>query len=146
MLKQMQSKHCKKFGNRHHQISNISCTKSKNLNIPRSSCSCFCPVYWSQVLSREWRWQAMLQLQLSDQRFHCLYSGIRGLTPSLQCCTNYVVVLCHDWYHHKLYLLSCLFFISFIFFINFILFWFFYKVLVGFVSPRNIIFPRKFSC
>ena len=37
----------------YHQISNISHTKSQNFNV--SSCSCLCPIYWSQVLSREWR-------------------------------------------------------------------------------------------
>ena len=34
------------------KISNIRCTKSQNLN---DSCSCLCPIHWSQVLRREWR-------------------------------------------------------------------------------------------
>ena len=34
------------------QTSNIRCTKSQNLV---SSCSCLCPIYWSQALSLEWR-------------------------------------------------------------------------------------------
>ena len=29
---------------------------SKIQTISVSSCSCLCPIYWSQVLSREWRW------------------------------------------------------------------------------------------
>ena len=43
-----------------------------------SSCSCLCPIHWSQVWSREWRCscsqrrQAMLQLHLSDEQFSCL--------------------------------------------------------------------------
>ena len=50
-----------------------------------SSCSCLCPIHWSQVLGWEWRcsWScanrwcsnymsAMLQLHLSDQQFYCL--------------------------------------------------------------------------
>ena len=37
------------------KFSNISRTKSQNLNVLVSSCSCLCPIYWSQVLSGEWR-------------------------------------------------------------------------------------------
>ena len=37
------------------QISNISCTKSQNLNVSHLACSCLCPIHWSQVLSQEWR-------------------------------------------------------------------------------------------
>ena len=35
------------------KISDISRTKFQNLLV--SSCICLCPIYWSQVLSREWR-------------------------------------------------------------------------------------------
>ena len=42
-------------GTIHRQISNISRTKSRNLNVSFSSCSCLCPVNCNQVLSREWR-------------------------------------------------------------------------------------------
>ena len=34
------------------QASTISCTEFQNLN---ASCSCPCPIHWSQVLSLEWR-------------------------------------------------------------------------------------------
>ena len=37
------------------QISNISYTISQNLMCLVSSCSCFCPIHWRQILSREWR-------------------------------------------------------------------------------------------
>ena len=37
------------------QISNISRTKSQNLMFFISFCSGLCAIYWSQVLSREWR-------------------------------------------------------------------------------------------
>ena len=37
------------------KVSNIRRTKSPNLNVLVSSCSCFCPIQWSQVLSRERR-------------------------------------------------------------------------------------------
>ena len=38
------------------QLSNIRRTKSPNLHIFLVlSCSCLCPIHWSQVLSREWR-------------------------------------------------------------------------------------------
>ena len=37
------------------QISNIRCTKTRNINLV--SCSiCLCAIYWSQVLSPEWRY------------------------------------------------------------------------------------------
>ena len=39
---------------KYHKISNTRHTKSQNL-ILLSSCSCLCPIHWSQVLSREWR-------------------------------------------------------------------------------------------
>ena len=38
---------------RYHQTSNISHTKI--LMFLTSSCTCLCTIYWSQVLSREWR-------------------------------------------------------------------------------------------
>ena len=43
------------------QVSNIRRTKSQNLNFLVSSCSCLCAIYWSQVLSQEWRcsWSAL---------------------------------------------------------------------------------------
>ena len=57
----------------YHQISNISHTKYRDLNVFVSSCSCLCAIYWSKVLSQEWRFeqrlQAMLQLHLSSQNF-----------------------------------------------------------------------------
>ena len=37
------------------KISNISRTKSQNLNDCRLVLHLFCPIYWSRVLSREWR-------------------------------------------------------------------------------------------
>ena len=37
------------------KISNIRITKSQNLIVSLSSCSCLCPIQWSQVLSREWK-------------------------------------------------------------------------------------------
>ena len=37
------------------KIYNIRRTKSRNLMILVSSCICLCPIYWSQVLSWEWR-------------------------------------------------------------------------------------------
>ena len=39
------------------QTSNISHNISQKLNVSRlvSSCSCLCPLHWSQLLSREWR-------------------------------------------------------------------------------------------
>ena len=37
------------------KISNIRRAKSPNLMFLVSSCSCLCPIQWSQVLSREWR-------------------------------------------------------------------------------------------
>ena len=40
---------------KYRQISCISRTKSINLNVSFSSYSWLCPIYWSQVLSREWR-------------------------------------------------------------------------------------------
>ena len=40
----------------YHQISSIRLTKSQNLKVFLvSSCSCLCPIHWSQVLRREWR-------------------------------------------------------------------------------------------
>ena len=53
-----------------------------------SSCSCLCPIQWSQVSSWEWRCQleqrqqAMLQLHLSDRQFYCLLRRARDLTVS----------------------------------------------------------------
>ena len=41
--------------NQYRQISNISGTKSQNWNVFRLVLLFFCPVYWSQVLSREGR-------------------------------------------------------------------------------------------
>ena len=37
------------------KISNISRTKSKTQMLLESACSCLCAIYWSQVLSGEWR-------------------------------------------------------------------------------------------
>ena len=37
------------------KIYDIRSTKSPNLMILVSSCICLCPIYWSRVLSREWR-------------------------------------------------------------------------------------------
>ena len=42
------------FG-KYRETSNISGTKSQNKMFFISSCSCLCPILWSQVLSREWR-------------------------------------------------------------------------------------------
>ena len=39
----------------YHYIYNISRTKPQNLTFLVSSCSCFCPIHWSQVLSRKWK-------------------------------------------------------------------------------------------
>ena len=39
----------------YHQTSNIRRTKSQNVVVSLSSCNCFCAIYWSQVLSWEWR-------------------------------------------------------------------------------------------
>ena len=69
------------FEQNYRQTSNISGTKS---NIFVTSCSCLCSIYWSHLLSREWRcsWssaehqKAMLQLQLSDKKLYCLLSGL----------------------------------------------------------------------
>ena len=44
---------CQKIA--YHQTSNISHTKSKQLNFLVLSCSCLCPIHWSQMLSWEWR-------------------------------------------------------------------------------------------
>ena len=39
-----------------------------------SSCSCLCPIHWSQVSSREWRCRAApVQLHLNVQQFHCVF-------------------------------------------------------------------------
>ena len=45
------------FGNswQYCQTSNISSTKSHHINVLVSSCSYLCPMYWSQLLSQEWR-------------------------------------------------------------------------------------------
>ena len=40
---------------KYRKISKIRRTKSPNLNVFVSSCSCLCPIQWSHVLSREWR-------------------------------------------------------------------------------------------
>ena len=44
------------------KVSNISCTKSQNLNGPclvlqlsLHNCSCLCTIYWNRVFSQEWR-------------------------------------------------------------------------------------------
>ena len=39
----------------HHQTSNIKHTKSPNVMFLVLSCTCLCPIHWSQVLSWEWR-------------------------------------------------------------------------------------------
>ena len=39
----------------YHQIYNIRHNKSQKLMFLVLSCSCLCPIHWSQVLSREWR-------------------------------------------------------------------------------------------
>ena len=53
------SLHCPFFASKispiYRKVSNISCTKSPNLNNLILSCSCLCPIHWTQVLSREWR-------------------------------------------------------------------------------------------
>ena len=60
-----------------------------------SSSSCLCPIYWSQVLSWEWRcsWeqrrQAMLQLHPSDQKI---------LLPN-KFCLMLDIWRCYGWYH-----------------------------------------------
>ena len=53
------------------KTSNISRTKSQNLNVSRLALQLSCPIHWSQVLSREWRcsWSSAIQLHLSDQKF-----------------------------------------------------------------------------
>ena len=60
------------------QISNISHTKSQTLMFLVSSCSCLCPIYWSQVLSREWRcsWSS------ADRRCSNFIWVINTLLPS----------------------------------------------------------------
>ena len=53
----------------------------QNLMFFISSCNCLCPINWSHVLSKGWRWQAMLQLHLNVQQFYWLLRYyIRGLT------------------------------------------------------------------
>ena len=42
--------------NTKHHTSNIRRTKSQHLNVLVSSCRRHCPIHWSQVLGREWRW------------------------------------------------------------------------------------------
>ena len=37
------------------QISNITAQNPPNQMLRASCCSCLCPIYWNQVLSREWR-------------------------------------------------------------------------------------------
>ena len=52
----------------------VKSLKSKTKVILVPPCSCLCPIYWSHVLSGEWRcsWSsAMLQLHLSDRQFNC---------------------------------------------------------------------------
>ena len=39
----------------YHQISNIRCTNPQTYMCRVSPCSHLCAIYWSQVLSREWR-------------------------------------------------------------------------------------------
>ena len=58
----------------YHQISNISHTKYENLNVSHliSSCSWFCPIHWSQVLS----WSLRCSWSSADRR-----------------CSNYVWVI-----------------------------------------------------
>ena len=53
--------------------SNIRCTRPQNLNVFVSSCSCICAIYWSQVLSREWR---------------CIWNS-----ADRRCCPNYIWVI-----------------------------------------------------
>ena len=61
------------------RTSNIRHYKSQYLNIYRSSCSCLCPILWSQVFSREWRscWSSAdrrcSKVHLCDQQFYCLW-------------------------------------------------------------------------
>ena len=42
-------------GDNYRRTSDIRRTKSQNLNFLVSSCSCFCPIHWSRVWSRQWR-------------------------------------------------------------------------------------------
>ena len=61
------------------QTSNISRTKSQNTFLVLS-CSCLCPICWSQVLSRELR--CSWSRPTGDQQLYCILRGayIRGLT------------------------------------------------------------------
>ena len=45
----------RRFDHSYRKTSSISRTKSQNLNVLVSSCSCFRSIHWSQVLSWEWR-------------------------------------------------------------------------------------------
>ena len=78
-----------------------------------SSCSCPCPIHWSQVLSREWRcsWsrarQAVLQLHMSDQQFYrplrwVLYYGFDAIIYIYVCIRgskSHVIFLDNHWFH-----------------------------------------------
>ena len=72
------SSHCNPFEKSYCQISSISYTKSKNLNISCLILPLFLPnTFKPDVESRmkmylEQRRQAMLQLHLSDQQVYCL--------------------------------------------------------------------------
>ena len=60
------------------QISNVRRTNFQNLNVSRLVLNFSLPnplepgVKSKMKMQLEWRWQAMLQLHLSDQEFHCL--------------------------------------------------------------------------
>ena len=68
----------KRIEYQYHQISNVSLTKCQNLNVSGlvlqlSLCNLLEPGVKSKMkMQLEQRRQAMLQLHLSDQQFHCL--------------------------------------------------------------------------
>ena len=56
---------CKYLGENYRRISNIRYAPNQKIKmffVP--SCSCFCPIHWSQLLSREWRcsWSSAVRL------------------------------------------------------------------------------------
>ena len=83
------------------QTFNILRAESQNLIFFVSSCSCHCPIYWSQVLSRKWwySWSSDDTLQwrhnghgsvTNHQPHHCLLNGSfrRRSKKSLKLCVT----------------------------------------------------------
>ena len=77
---------------KYRQTSNISRTKSQNVNVPRLvlQSSFKCPIHWCQVLSREWRWVGVINNFFAYQGA----TYIRGLTVIILCTvvSNVIVV------------------------------------------------------